>query len=1690
MGCGDRLVERTEQLRGDELGKVRWVLRETYRWPAEAISDAGRHALRAHYEEREASLVGAKSGVTQGGAAAPPPPAVAKAVPGPHQTPRPQPESTGRSGDQPRPSSAEAARPPPQPEEGPVHGPPRPTVWQRHVRPFLGESVGWFIGAFLILSGTLYFVADAWAGMSSVHKAFTVFGFAAGWTLVFAAWARFLGRRPVTEPAARALWRIAFVVAPLASVALGAAADVPLLTLPLLLGWSLVAGVLGAHVGRKSDARAAALLGLSTATATVVLGAAPWLTAGGPAVTWLAVAPAALALLSWRKGPRASGEETAFALLSMAWPVLLVVARLQVALGEVAAPGVHAVTLAVLGLGALSLRAVEGRRAADILSVGVVAAQGALLVPAFLAPAPTFVVAALVAVVTCGALARERASAASARWVFPAYAFGYVAFQRVDQLVPEVVVRAFQALKAALGYAAAPLPASYASVYAALFVVAVGVFAALRYRRAQGAQRAEASALLWATAVGSGFFGLLALLSVGADARPALVACPLLAALGLSLGAWLDRRELTVAGSVVAVAAGLAFAVGWLAALPAGALALALALRSLPASRGHRLPTSVAALALSGLAAVTAFVVPAGPATLLALALASGAALLVARNLDSAELLGLTALGPVLLLLHLGSALLLAAAALAVALWLPARGVASRRHAAALAVVVAAALAPLWTLLAGGAPWLGGEWLLSAGALALVARRALPKSSGPALEAVAILAGLFALVPGPGAARAFPFLTPLLSMLGAAAVALGASVYAAREGRGWRTTLLASGALAVAFWAASQALIGEGDVVALAGPGAVALLATAALLPSVTVPLAAVCLGLALVRAPEHLLVLAAAASLVALLEESDRAWRALLNRARVAWASVVVAAAVLAGAAAWRSEGVPVLAAALVLPALWARATRKAGWAAASVGLTAFLGLRQPGLAALVAPLLAVLWSRVLPAWRPARAFFRHVPGGVGSLVVLAAAVGAAAASAAWLEGPWRLPVLVAWSLALVLLRDRYGVARLSAAALLAVVWPGGHLLASAALLALAFLARHRPAAAVRLLGTSSAAFLPNGAALWAVAVAGAAFAWGAPGAQAMLALALAGAALLLEVPVLLALSAVLPGFELPALFEREALVVSGAAPGVAAALAAVALAARRTALGALLTRAWRALGGQHDFPEEALWWAGLALGAGLGWTGNPVAFVVAALLFVTSTRVEAVLAVALVTGALLRFLPPHGAAVALAATGAALAWAGALDSAGRRVAKAWHHTGWTLGLLGLGLVGADARSGSFAVAWGLAAVTAWAVARALARRWVGWAVTALAAHAVLAFLGLTLATGAPTQLILPWFALASAALASLAWRRTKLNGALACLAVLELLAALALVPGAHPREAVVAVLASLVLGGTLLRAAALEDDEAGAALGPVLLATAVLSARRLGLGLSPGATEAWVAVVLGAALAGAARFLAREGRTRAAGLLRGGAVLWPLLGLLAAPRDDWRALAPLLTAQAAHFAWLSRCGARRLGPVLAAAAFNAAVAVAFLGTGATGVELLALPAGLSVLALLQVFEGELTEATRVRLRAVAMAVIYGATALRPLAFPTTWGLVLCAVTCVVGVGAGVLFRIRSYVLLGTVFLVTTVVATLVRYGVQEPRLGALFLSALGLVVVAVMVVVTTRRAQVQAQVSAMQRLLAQWDA
>ena len=127
------------------------------------------------------------------------------------------------------------------------------------------------------------------------------------------------------------------------------------------------------------------------------------------------------------------------------------------------------------------------------------------------------------------------------------------------------------------------------------------------------------------------------------------------------------------------------------------------------------------------------------------------------------------------------------------------------------------------------------------------------------------------------------------------------------------------------------------------------------------------------------------------------------------------------------------------------------------------------------------------------------------------------------------------------------------------------------------------------------------------------------------------------------------------------------------------------------------------------------------------------------------------------------------------------------------------------------------------------------------------------------------------------------------------------------------------------------------------------------------------------------------------------------------------------------LLLVHALHFSVLGRQARGGAYAVLATFAFNAALAVGWRAAGLNHPHYLLVPLGLSALVLLNVFARDLAPATLQRLRAWAVTVIYAAAAFEPLAMPTTWALWLCALVCVLGVAAGIVLRVRSYVFLGT---------------------------------------------------------------
>ncbi|MFY0581189.1 hypothetical protein ACN28S_49310 [Cystobacter fuscus] len=216
------------------------------------------------------------------------------------------------------------------------------TVW----RPFLYESIGWFIGAFLIVAGSLYLAFDSWAGLTSVSRSLVVFGMTAGYSAAFSICGALLARREALASAGRILGLIGAAVGPLAGLALGpldslSLDGIPLyLLLPLLVGWSVAAALLVRKPAESFDVPSRPLLQGALVGTTWMMGLAPLAARLGTSAVWFDLLPCVLFALLARQSlpaPRTS-RALAFTLAAPSYLLLLYAVRLHVALAASGTP--------------------------------------------------------------------------------------------------------------------------------------------------------------------------------------------------------------------------------------------------------------------------------------------------------------------------------------------------------------------------------------------------------------------------------------------------------------------------------------------------------------------------------------------------------------------------------------------------------------------------------------------------------------------------------------------------------------------------------------------------------------------------------------------------------------------------------------------------------------------------------------------------------------------------------------------------------------------------------------------------------------------------------------------------------------------------------------------------------------------------------------------------------------------------------------------------------------------------------------------------------------------------------------------------------------------------------------------------------------------------------------------------------
>lgn len=1635
----------------------------------------------------------------------------------------------------------------PTPEEQVVE---EASKWNEIWKPFLSERIGWFIGAFLILAGSFFFVAVSWSGMSELMQTLVVFGLTAVYSAAFSIGGVVLGKKPNFDSAGKVLMLIGSAVAPLANLAFLTAQGVErVVGAPVSFAWAAACAVLFGLVAKQVDEKTQRPMQALMFASALSMALSPLVVRFGTPMLWLNAIPLLLVQRIFRHDDQRSSEATWFAVCAPLYLTALFSIRLHIALrlGEALPPvATYAPFVALLLASVLRLRKLDSSRASDALSVAVVASQIALVFASAFGEAPALFATCAVLGVTTWQLARGE-NVRRAGWFYGTYVAAQLAYKTCGQLVPGIVQGLIVQVKQTLGHAAsAPFPFNFDAVFALPFVL-VGAGLAVRiFRKAEATNNARdlavAEVLLRSTAGAAVFYAAVSF--AGSDYRASLWSIPVYALLCLVLGQWLQRAYLVLTGSFLLLAVPVfSFLIygAPASALATGVVALLLAAFSVVQTKPTRIGVSWAAGLLAASAVGLAWLgAPPQLAGVIGVVFGGAAALLVARNLDNRTLLsGATAIlvsaVPLFFLFFHPEAAPFSAAVAGLALaFLSARD--PRTHALTPVVTSAALIAPLWSWSiqqSAQAPMtLLGPTLVVAGlSLLEVGRR---DASVRPFGAVLLVLALF---PSTTLFEAFAFNTPFVSAAALAGVSLLASVLAAYRKKDAATavTLVCMALIGSAVAAGLAAVAGEGYIptVGLAALGA--LLTSRALHPSFSVPYATL-LGLGCAAIDGHtdaMLAQAVFLSLLALIPLSPAIHQLLLGKKSIATAASLSAALVLfiCGAKIVPHPTLLTLSVYAVLPLVWVRASRRAWFAfllapLMSVFLGAWSGFKE---LMFLVPVVVAVATRLIgqvPVMRGlvtegdekrtertqgfalaglgvvalsllAYALSRQVPATDASMLLwFAAGFVAAAGGPLWL--------------------------RMLAATVLAAPVPEVRPYLMPALMATGFLAHHLPKYTHAVLGAPQDKRSPAFLALIAIAVT---FVpglthWANNGDVLLFAAALFTGAFLLRqswilpVAMLVAASTSLGFAPLDQSWLIRGVEFDGfAVMALVGAFAAALLShdGRNQKLQAFSRRIAPGFQGDLHVP---MWFAGLLPAAAavllcmsdVGSETMPIGVACcvglsALLLLVTKDRVQTVMATVLGGALLVVAISFAWVPVGLATFGLLLALAGAYFEGELENADALHHAGWVTAAASA-LFCRSLHHVATPLCFAIICATGWAMVwRRREREAIGWSGSLLFGHVLLFHLGVVLSTGKPPTYIFPYISALSAIMAAVVasfatekLRRTLLT-VFASIALMEIVSGILLLPLSSGetamREALIAAVGMGVLVVALVRFSLKHSDATFAYLAQVAMLLGYVALRVHGAGPGTlGTQDAVTSLIAGALCSGLYVWARRQDEghvfVKPAWL---GAIGLPLLGLFAVPWNSPLVAACLLMGHAAHFAVTSKLTERSFASILATCAFNAALIFVWLGTGFGGPQYYIIPAALSALVLVRVFKDDFTAATEARLRATAVTAIYLAAAW-PILFDSTWQMLLCALICVLGVGVGVAMRIRSYVYLGTGFLVSTIISNLVVFGVRDSRVGALFLLVLGMLVVGFMIYLTAQRAQVLARYERVRNMLATWEA
>jgi hypothetical protein len=215
--------------------------------------------------------------------------------------------------------------------------------------------------------------------------------------------------------------------------------------------------------------------------------------------------------------------------------------------------------------------------------------------------------------------------------------------------------------------------------------------------------------------------------------------------------------------------------------------------------------------------------------------------------------------------------------------------------------------------------------------------------------------------------------------------------------------------------------------------------------------------------------------------------------------------------------------------------------------------------------------------------------------------------------------------------------------------------------------------------------------------------------------------------------------------------------------------------------------------------------------------------------------------------------------------------------------------------------------------------------------------------------------------------------------------------------------------------------------------------------------------------------------------------------AALMPIIAALALPTEASYQNAGMATFSAVLYAGLAIASSNRIYAVLSAIAANLAIFTAIMASNVQGIEIYLAPLGLFSLFLGQIFKDNLSDQARKIIRLGGGLLLY-----LPAAVNISFEMgratdamyaVIFGMICLIGIGAGMIFQIRSYLFMGVSFFTLNIVANLLQKGLRDQRIGFILLSLTGLMIIGCLVYYTMKKDKVIAILNKMRMNMENWD-